>query len=50
MLNEVKKVAPIIFDGVGPRCVMLGYCPEGDEECYMNIVLTQKGRGEDSAS
>ncbi len=50
MLNEVKRVAPIIFDGVGPRCVMLGYCPEGDEECYMNVVLTQKGRGEDSAS
>ncbi len=48
MLNEVKKVAPIIFENAGPRCLMLGYCPEGDEECYMNIVLERR-RGEGGA-
>ncbi len=51
MLSEVKRVAPIIFDGVGPRCVMLGFCPEGDEDCYINIVLQQRSRrGENSDS
>ncbi|MEM3399825.1 MAG: FAD-dependent thymidylate synthase [Candidatus Micrarchaeia archaeon] len=28
MLKEVKKVAPVIFENAGPRCVELGYCPE----------------------
>jgi len=33
MLNEVKKVAPIIFENAGPRCYILGYCPEEDAKC-----------------
>jgi len=49
MLSAVKEVAPIIFDNVGPRCIMLGYCPDDDKECYMNIVIKHR-RGEDSAS
>lgn len=28
MLNEVKKVAPLLFDHIGPICDRLGYCPE----------------------
>ena len=28
MLDEVKKVAPVLFEGVGPKCLRLGYCPE----------------------
>lgn len=28
MLEEVKKIAPALFDGAGPRCEQLGYCPE----------------------
>lgn len=28
MLDEVKKVAPALFEGVGPKCMRLGYCPE----------------------
>ena len=28
MLEEVKKVAPALFEGAGPRCEQLGYCPE----------------------
>lgn len=28
MLDEVKKVAPVLFEDVGPKCLRLGYCPE----------------------
>ncbi len=28
MLEEVKKVAPLLFDHIGPKCDNLGYCPE----------------------
>ncbi len=33
MLLEVKRVAPVIFEKAGPRCVSLGYCPEGKFTC-----------------
>lgn len=33
MLQEVKKIAPSIFEKAGPRCVRLGYCPEGELGC-----------------
>jgi len=33
MLEEVKKVAPILFEKAGPNCDLLGYCPEGDLSC-----------------
>ena len=28
MLDEVKKVAPVLFDDAGSKCKHLGYCPE----------------------
>lgn len=28
MLEEVRKVAPVLFENAGPSCVKLGYCPE----------------------
>lgn len=28
MLDEVKKVAPVLFEDAGPKCQRLGYCPE----------------------
>ena len=28
MLDEVQKVAPVLFEDVGPKCQRLGYCPE----------------------
>ena len=28
MLDEVKKVAPVLFENVGSKCLRLGYCPE----------------------
>ena len=33
MLALVKKVSPIIFKNVGPKCVELGKCPEGSMSC-----------------
>lgn len=33
MLEEAKKVAPLLFKKAGPSCVFLGYCPEGDMSC-----------------
>jgi len=33
MLNEVKKLSPQLFNGIGPSCVISGYCPEGSHSC-----------------
>ena len=33
MLEEVRKVAPIIFQKAGPTCVTSNYCGEGDLTC-----------------
>lgn len=33
MLEECKKVAPILFDKAGPSCVSKKYCGEGEHSC-----------------
>ena len=33
MLEQVKKVAPVLFEIAGPPCVKEGYCPEGEMSC-----------------
>ncbi|MCE5248864.1 FAD-dependent thymidylate synthase [bacterium] len=33
MLVQVRAVSPVIFRGIGPKCVQLGYCPEGKMSC-----------------
>jgi thymidylate synthase (FAD) len=33
MLQEVKKVAPIIFHNAGPSCKTKGFCPEKKKDC-----------------
>ena len=33
MLQEVKKVAPIIFKKAGPTCKSKGICPENKKDC-----------------
>ncbi|MFH1787088.1 MAG: FAD-dependent thymidylate synthase [archaeon] len=33
MLVEARKVAPVIFEKAGPRCLHYGYCPEGARTC-----------------
>jgi len=41
MLAQVKKAAPSIFDGAGPKCIRAGRCPEGKMTCgqYDEIKL-----------
>ncbi|HEC96057.1 MAG TPA: FAD-dependent thymidylate synthase, partial [Euryarchaeota archaeon] len=40
IFREVMSVAPKLFKYVGPRCKILGYCPEEYKECplYKNII------------
>lgn len=33
MLEQVKEVAPTLFEIAGPPCVKDGYCPEGEMSC-----------------
>lgn len=33
ILKICKSVAPSLFEGAGPSCVKLGYCPEGELTC-----------------
>ncbi len=33
MLEQVKEVAPVLFETAGPPCVKDGYCPEGEMSC-----------------
>ncbi len=42
MCQEVKKVAPVLFQNAGPPCEVEGCCPEGDFSCGR---LSQKNTG-----
>ena len=33
MLDQVKEVAPVLFEIAGPPCVKENHCPEGDLSC-----------------
>lgn len=37
--EEVKKLAPTLFENVGPMCQQLGYCPEGNMSCGKTPTL-----------
>ena len=41
MLNEVKKVSPVIFKDLGAYCEFYGYCPENDHSCGREKTLQQ---------
>lgn len=41
MLNEVKKVAPVLFKDAGPQCVR-GNCPEGKMSCGKMKEMREK--------
>ena len=42
MVSEVKKVSPLIGEGLGPTCEVLGYCPEGKDSCKNRGVVIKK--------
>lgn len=33
MLEICREHLPAVFDSAGPKCVALGYCPEGENSC-----------------
>ncbi len=41
MLDEVKKVAPIIFKDLGSYCDFYGYCPENDKSCGKSKTIEE---------
>jgi len=47
MLQKVRAVAPSLFEGVGPPCVELGVCHEGDLSCGRLRRLRAEGERED---
>ena len=42
MLSIVKEKTAFIFDGVGPKCVQLGKCPEGRLTCGKFAEMMEK--------
>lgn len=41
MLRELKKIAPILFKNMGPKCVS-GPCPEGNMTCGKIVEIREK--------
>lgn len=41
MVNQVKKVSPLVGTCLGPSCVIFGECPEGQESCKLK---TKEGK------
>ena len=42
MLESLIKIAPNVFKYAGPRCWDYGYCPEGDEQCFKEMIKRKK--------
>ncbi|MFC1490022.1 FAD-dependent thymidylate synthase [Candidatus Latescibacterota bacterium] len=42
MLALARDVTPIIFKGLGPKCVQLGKCPEGKMTCGKFVEMCKK--------
>ena len=48
MLRLCRKAAPDLFEGAGPSCVQLGYCPENDRQnaaCRGRILTKEEALG-----
>ncbi len=42
MAEFAQSVAPLIGEGLGPTCKVLGYCPEGKDSCKNRGVVIKK--------
>jgi thymidylate synthase (FAD) len=42
MLRQVKEATPLIFRGIGPKCVQMGRCPEGKMSCGRFEEMAEK--------
>lgn len=48
MLDEVKKVAPVLFEKAGPSCVTNGICTEGEMTCgRLDAIKAQAAKQEE---
>ena len=47
MVAKAKKVSPLIGEGLGPTCEVLGYCPEGKDSCKARGVVVLSKKKED---
>ena len=48
MLRLCRKAAPDLFEGAGPSCVQLGYCPENARQnaaCRGRILTKEEALG-----
>ena len=41
MLEEVRKVAPVLFRNAGPPCKTWGKCPEGEATCGLQGLMDE---------
>ena len=48
MVAYAKKVSPLIGEGLGPSCEVLGVCPEGKDSCKLRGVVVLKKDKKDS--
>lgn len=46
MLQEARRVAPLLFAQAGPSCVSAGYCSEGEMSCGRALPLRRQDRKE----
>ncbi len=48
MVEQASKVAPLIGEGLGPYCKVMGYCPEGKDSCVNRgvVVLSKKPKND----
>ena len=44
MVEQAKKVSPLVGEGLGPYCKVMGFCPEGKDSCKDRgvVVLSKK--------
>ena len=44
MVEQAKRVTPLVGEGLGPYCKVMGYCPEGKDSCHARgvVVLSKK--------
>ena len=47
MVAQAKLVAPLMGEGLGPTCVVEGYCPEGKDSCKARGVVVLKKEKKD---
>ena len=50
MVEQAKRVTPLVGEGLGPYCKVMGYCPEGKDSCKARGVVTLGDEPEDAKS